>query len=109
MAVIEPWLISRLKASSQKISFFLIFLLENEKSSTKNQISATMEKNMTDRNQLECIVDKTNPTEMDPEHQLIEHLMKNYNQDTRPVLDKTKPVRVLFDLAFSQIVELVRI
>ena len=47
--------------------------------------------------------------ETDPEHILIEHLMKNYNADARPVLNKSENVKVLFDLAFNQIVELVGI
>lgn len=52
-------------------------------------------------------MDKTNPSETDPEHKLIADLMKNYDLDARPVLNKSKPVDVSFDLAFNQIIELV--
>jgi hypothetical protein len=48
-------------------------------------------------------------TGLDPEHKLIGDLMKNYDQNARPILDKTKPVNVRFDLAVNQIVELVNI
>jgi hypothetical protein len=59
------------------------------------------------RKNITCTVDKTNPSETDPEHKLIADLMKNYDLDARPVLNKSKPVDVSFDLAFNQIIELV--
>lgn len=52
-----------------------------------------------------CTGNKTSET--DPEHRLLADLMKNYNLDARPILNKSKPVEVLFDLALTQIVELV--
>ena len=47
------------------------------------------------------------PAETDAEHRLLADLMKYYNLDARPVLNKSERVRVTFDLALTQIVELV--
>lgn len=55
----------------------------------------------------QCKVDKKNPQKEDPEHRLLKDLMRNYDPNVRPIIDKTKPVHVKFDLAFNQIVELV--
>ncbi len=64
-------------------------------------------KNTTAQTPTQCTADKTKSTATDPEHKLIEDLMKNYNLDARPVLNKSEPIKILFDLAFNQIVELV--
>lgn len=45
----------------------------------------------------------------DPEYQLIRDLFMNYSSEVRPVLNKTgEPVVVEFDMAYSQLVYLVR-
>jgi hypothetical protein len=66
-------------------------------------------KNITARKELDCTLNMMKATGLDPEHKLIGDLMKNYDQNARPILDKTKPVNVRFDLAVNQIVELVNI
>lgn len=52
-------------------------------------------------------MDKSHPSATDPEHILISDLMKHYNADARPILNKSAAVKVTFDLAFNQIVDLV--
>ena len=91
-------------------NLFSIFLSENE-SSTANPQSSTLMTNVTVENATQnvdyCTVDKTKPSQTDPEHRLLADLTKNYNLDARPILNKSKAIQVLFGLALTQIVELV--
>ena len=44
----------------------------------------------------------------DSEHRLIEDLLKDYKKDSRPVFNKSEAVKVELDVAYSQLVDLVR-
>lgn len=44
----------------------------------------------------------------DSEHRLIEDLLRNYKKDSRPVFNKSEAVKVELDVAYSQLVDLVR-
>lgn len=54
-----------------------------------------------------CTVNTSRPAETDAEHRLLADLMKYYNLEARPVLNKSERVLVTFGLALTQIVELV--
>ena len=45
----------------------------------------------------------------DSEHQLMKDLFDGYNKDSRPVFNKSKAVNVELDVAYSQLVDLVRL
>lgn len=44
----------------------------------------------------------------DSEHRLIEDLLTDYKKDSRPVFNKSEAVKVELDVAYSQLVDLVR-
>ena len=44
----------------------------------------------------------------DSEHRLIEDLLRDYKKDSRPVFNKSEAVKVELDVAYSQLVDLVR-
>lgn len=44
----------------------------------------------------------------DSEHRLIKDLLRDYTKDSRPVFNKSEAVKVELDVAYSQLVDLVR-
>ena len=46
--------------------------------------------------------------ETDAEYELIRKLLKGYDKNVRPVKNKKDSIRVEFDLAYNQLVDLVR-
>mgnify|MGYP000418139986 CR=1 FL=1 len=44
----------------------------------------------------------------DYEHKLMKDLFQNYSKEARPVMNKSEAIAVKFDLAYSQLIYLVR-
>lgn len=52
-------------------------------------------------------MEKDECKEEDMEHCLIHTLLKGYNKNVRPVKKKSEAIQVAFDIAYSQLVDLV--
>ena len=55
-----------------------------------------------------CLILLPGSHRMDPEHRLFKDLFDGYNFNARPVVNKSDAVVVRFDMAFSQLITLVR-
>ena len=55
-----------------------------------------------------CLVLNLGSHVNDSEHRLIKDLLRDYKKDSRPVFNKSEAVKVELDVAYSQLVDLVR-